>query len=247
MTGLYTAGENNTVSDVTDTIQVTDIANSDITANASITVEKRGQPPVCDTTIEPSTATIDSGGTLTFTAGIPEGDGCLEPDYTWQVDTDTNSQITPSDSSCFYQAGNNETGMLLTDTITVIDNANGTEAEVMVTVQYGRILSVFPRVLLSSRWMPLSHVIIIIGEDAGFNTTSRPTFTPDDSITTIGQIGLGNIMGVLVLISRNAEVETVDLAVTTTNGEGQEVTFTKDGPFKINLLPFILDESNKKP
>ena len=101
--------------------------------------------------------------------------------------------------------------------------------------------------MVFSEFWPLSHVIIIIGEDAGFNTTSRPTFTPDDSITTIGQIGLGNMMGVLVLVSRNSEVETIDLAVTTTNGEGQQVTFTKEDPFKINLLPFILDESNKKP
>jgi len=85
-----------------------------------------------------------------------------------------------------------------------------------------------------------------VGENTGFNTTSRSTFTPDDSITTIGQIGLGNIMGVLVLVSRNSEVKTIDLAVTTTNGEGQEVTFTKEDPFKINLLPFILDESKNK-
>ena len=247
MTGLYTAGENNTDSDVTDTIQVTDIDNGNITANASVTIEKDIPPPVCETTIEPSTATIDSGGSLTFTGAIAEGEGCLEPDYTWQIDTDIYSQITPSASSCFYQAGNNETGILLADTITLIDNANGTETEATVTVLYGKIVSVFPKVLLSSRWIPLSHVVIIVGEDTGFNTTSRPTFTPDDSITTIGQIGLGNIMGVLVLISRNAEEGTLNLAVTTTNGEGQEVTFTKDGPFKINLLPFILDESKHKP
>ena len=241
-TGFYTAGENNTDSDVADTIRVTDIANGDITANASVTVEKKGQPPVCNTTIEPSAMTIDSGETMTFTATIPEGEGCPEPDYTWQIDTDIHSEITPSVSSCFYQAGINRTGMLVTDTITIIDNANGTVTEAKVTILYGRIVGVFPDVLLSSRLIPLFHVMIIIGEDTCFNSTSRIIFTPDDAITTIGQIGLGNMMGVLVMISRNSEAGTVDLAVTTTNGEGQEVTFRNEDPFKINLLPFILDE-----
>jgi hypothetical protein len=85
--------------------------------------------------------------------------------------------------------------------------------------------------------------MIIFGEDTGFNVTSTPSFTPDTSITTIGQIGLGDLMGVLVLLSSNAEEGPVDLAVTTTNGAGQEVTFTKEDAFTINLLPFLLDES----
>ena len=124
---------------------------------------------------------------------------------------------------------------------------NGTETEATVTVLYGRIVGVFPPVLLSSRWIPLPYVMIIIGENTGFNATSTPTFTPDDSITTIVKIGLGNMMGVLLLVSPNSDDGSVDLAVTTTNGEGQEVTFTKEDAFRINLLPFILDEKGNKP
>jgi len=90
--------------------------------------------------------------------------------------------------------------------------------------------------------MPLPHVMIILGENTRFNATSKPIFTPDDYITNIAQIGSGNIMGVLVLVPPNTDAKSVDLSVSTINGEGQEVTFTMESPFKINLLPRIQDE-----
>ena len=241
-TGLYTAGT--TDAEVTDTIQVTDTAHGNITATALVTVTQV-TPPVCSITLEPSISTVDSGATITFTATVV-GEGCLAPDFDWEVETEINSEITADGASCFYEAGSNTTGILLDDTITVTDDANGTSESVTVTVLYGRITGVFPPALLSSRWLPLFHIMIIFGEDTGFNATSYPTFTPGDALTTIGQIGLGDLMGVLVLLSSNTEEGTVDLAVTTTNGASQEVTFTKDDAFTINLLPFLLDESEKQ-
>jgi plastocyanin len=238
-TGLYTAGTTDT--EVTDTIQVTDTAHGNITATASVTVTQV-TPPVCSITLEPSSSTVDSGATITFTATVV-GEGCLAPDFDWEVETEINSQITADGASCFYEAGNNTNGILLDDTITVTDDANGTSESVTVTVLYGRITGVFPPALLSSRWIPLPYIVLVFGEDTGFNATSYPTFTPDDALTTIGQIGLGDLMGVLILLAPNAETGPVDLSVTTTNGASQEVTFTKEDAFTINLLPFMLDES----
>jgi hypothetical protein len=49
-------------------------------------------------------------------------------------------------------------------------------------------------------------------------------------------------MGVLVLLAPNAGEGMVDLAITTTNGEGDNVTFTKEKALNIGLLPLILDD-----
>jgi hypothetical protein len=84
--------------------------------------------------------------------------------------------------------------------------------------------------------------MLIAGENAGFNGTSYPTFTPGGSITTLLQIGFGDLMGVLVLLAPNAGEGMVDLAITTTNGEGDNVTFTKEKALNIGLLPLILDD-----
>ena len=89
--------------------------------------------------------------------------------------------------------------------------------------------------------------MIIIGENTGFNATSYPTFDPDESIITLGKIGLENLMGVLLILYPQAEEGYVDLAVTTENGEGQEVTFTKEDAFRIGHFPIILDERENKP
>jgi hypothetical protein len=136
--------------------------------------------------------------------------------------------------------------MLLTDSLTVVDRANNTSAEAAVTVYYGRIKRVFPKVLFGSRWIPLTHIIYIIGEDTGFNRSSQPVFTPGDSITTIVKIGFRNFMAVLLLITPNAEQELIDLAVPMVNEEGQEVSFTKADMLSLKLLPFALDEKENK-
>jgi len=128
----------------------------------------------------------------------------------------------------------------------VNDNANRTTTSATVTVQYGRIINVFPNVILSSRWIPLAHMMIIMGENTRFNATSHTTFTSNESLTVIGKIGLDNIMGVLLLVPPSLSGGFLDLSVTTTNGEGQEVTFQKEDAFNIGLLPFILDERENK-
>ena len=100
----------------TDIIKVNDTLHYNISATTILDVISDFPPPpdVCDITIEPATATIDSEGTITFTATIPDGEGCLEPDYTWVIDTEIHSKITPGTSTCFYRAGSNKTGILFT-------------------------------------------------------------------------------------------------------------------------------------
>ena len=244
--GLYTAGINTTGAGVMDTVQVTDTDN-DATTSVEVTVLPQA-PPACDITVTPALSTIDSGKTVTFTASIKEV-GCLEPDFSWEIDSDpeVNSQITPTGATCLYTSGNNETGMLLDDIITISDSANGTSTDLTVSVLYGRILNVFPKTLFGSRWLYLPKVMFIIGEDTAFNGSTHPTFTPDDSITTIGQIGLGNLLGVLVLLPPEPEEGVVDLAVTTINGEGQTVVFPVEDALNIKLLPLGLDEEKNRP
>jgi hypothetical protein len=242
-TGLYTAGSNTTASDMTETVQVTDIThNATDTVDAVVTTIQ----PVCETVIDPSTATVDSEESMTFAAST-RGTGCLESDFAWQIETNVNSQINAAGASCFYQAGTNKTKMLHTDTITVVDRANGTSAEVAVTVYYGRIKKIFPGTLRSSRWSPLPYIIYIMGEDTEFNRTSWPYFTPVGSLMTIARIGFRDFMAALVLVSPNAEQERIDLSVPMVNEEGQEVTFTREDAFGIRLLPFGLDAKENKP
>jgi hypothetical protein len=239
-TGLYTAGNNDTTANVTDTIQVTDLTY-DLTDTGQVVV-LADTPPVCETIIEPATATVSSEGTITFTA-TTSGEDCLDPDYEWQIDSNIDSAITPDEStSALYQAGSNTTNSLQTDTITVVDVANETTAEATVTVSYGTIARVFPRVLFSSRWLPLPRIMFIVGNNTEFNRTSQPSFSPGDNITTIGKFAFGSFMTVLVLVASQVDEELIDLTVTTTNREGNEVTVTMDDATSILLLPFILDE-----
>ena len=144
-----------------------------------------------------------------------------------------------------HQPGNNETGMLLDDTITVSDSANGTSTDLTISVLYGKILNVFPKTLFGSRWLYLPKIMFIIGEDTAFNGSTYPTFTPGDSIIKIGQIGIGNLMSALVLLIPNPEEGVLDLAVTTVNGAGQTVVFPLEDALTIKLLPLMLDEKGK--
>ena len=101
-------------------------------------------------------------------------------------------------------------------------------------------------IFLSSRWLPLPHLMIIVGENTRFNTTSYVTFNPNDSIIVIGQIGFGNLMIAMVLVSPNTEESLVDVSATTMSGNGEIVTFIKENTFDINLLPFNLNEGSHR-
>lgn len=74
----------------------------------------------CSIIISPANVTVDSGDTIQF-AAIPSGT-CETPDYTWSVISLIGSTITQSG---LYHAGLNCTARDATDTLMVIDRANG--------------------------------------------------------------------------------------------------------------------------
>ena len=238
-TGAYTAGT--TGSETIDTIRVTDTAHCNVTATVEVIAKSKVTPVPCEITVDPSSALLDSGEGITLTA-TSGGEGCLEPEYTWRIDTDIHSKIITGGSECFYRAGTNKTGMLFTDTITVIDKANGISADATLTVHYGRIVRVFPKTLFASRWLYLPKIIVILGEDTDFNGTSYPTFSPDSSIITLGKIGIGNLMLAVVFLPPDMEGGAINLAVTTTNKAGQTAVFPMEDALNIKLLPLMMDE-----
>ena len=244
--GLYTVGDTTADSDVIDTIKVIDSIH-EVTSNVEVTVQPHA-PAICDIILTPSISTIGSGKKVSFNASI-DGERCEDPVFTWSINTDfeVNSYIDPNGENCLYTAGNNETGMLLDDIISVSDSSNETSKDITVSVLYGRILHVFPKTLFVSRWLPLIQLVITVGEGTAFDRSSYTTFMPDDSITTIGQIGLGNLMGVLLLISSRPEEGSIDLTVTTINDADQTVVFPLDDAFNINLLPPMFDENENNP
>jgi len=88
----------------------------------------------CFISIEPETAEVVSGQTLSFTV-IPEGD-CDDPDYEWSVTKDIGSSI---DQNGNYKAGINfDLSNAATDVVTVVDHGNGDiTVEATVTVSRG--------------------------------------------------------------------------------------------------------------
>ena len=70
-------------------------------------------------TINPSSATVYSGDTLTLEAHT-SGVDCEPGNYEWSISSDIGSMIEDG----AYTAGNNDTGSQVTDVITVVDHAN---------------------------------------------------------------------------------------------------------------------------
>ena len=83
----------------------------------------------CTVIISPSSAAVFEGGTQTFSAST-SGQGCKTAAYTWSVASTIGSTITQHG---VYTAGSTDT--IVTETITVIDTANGgIYAQAVVTV-----------------------------------------------------------------------------------------------------------------
>jgi hypothetical protein len=115
--GLYHAGQTNLV--VTDTVTVTSASTSQY-ASAVVTVT-----PPCTITIQPSAATVFCIETRVFTA---QTTGTCGP-FTWSVDSTIGSVITKDG---VYNAGQNLTDKIVTDTITVASGKASATATVKV-------------------------------------------------------------------------------------------------------------------
>ena len=153
--GLYTAGTNNTLSNISETVTITDSTNCAV-ATATITVKgirvtTTTTIPITPTTTtsipETTTTTVPVTPTTTTTpitcalavnpqlASVNPSDTvtftaselgeCDSPDYEWAILTNTDSSLTPAGTTCIYQAGKNDGAEPFTDIITVTDSAHG--------------------------------------------------------------------------------------------------------------------------
>ena len=235
--GLFTAGANTTESVVDETVKVTDTAHENKFATAIVAVNiKETPPPECEVKINPSSATVFSGDILTLTASTI-GEECNPGDYEWSITaTEIESTI---DQEGNYTAGSNDTGSQVTDTITVVDHANGDISESAVIVveseELVKNVTVFPPVLLGSRWIPLPYMLLISGEDTNFNLRSTISFEPAEDILKLFQFGFGKVMFVMVFLGANPQEGAVNIIITT----GGEVAV---GEIAIELLPSPLRE-----
>lgn len=127
-TGAYTAGYNDTCSDVTEIIKVTDL-DHDVTDTASVMVEV----PVCEVMISPSSAMVKSGMEVKFTAVTTCDGKDVEGIYQWEIISTIGSRIDAITGT--YTAGNNPTDYDVTDTIRVTDTVHcNNTANVKITV-----------------------------------------------------------------------------------------------------------------
>jgi len=227
--GLFTAGDNTTESEIEETVRVTDITHQNKSATARVTVNKEDHPPECEVRINPSLATVSSGDTLTLSADTI-GDECKPGVYEWSIDTEIESTI---DQEGNYTAGINDTGSQITDIITVVDHANAdisSSADIKVESEgTGKIVNVFPPVLRGSRWIPLPYFLLIIGEDTNFNLSSTISFESED-ILKLARLGFGDILLALVLLKASPQEGAVNFTIST---KGENVT----GEITIELLP----------
>jgi len=235
--GLFAAGANTTESVVEETVKVTDTTHENEFATATVTINvKETPPPECEVKINPSSATVFSGDILTLTASTI-GEECNPGDYEWSITATEIGSIIDQEGN--YTAGSNDTESQVTDTITVVDHANGDISEsAVIAVESEELVknvTVFPPVLLGSRWIPLPYILLIIGEDTKFDLNSTIYFEPEGDVLKLFQFGFGNIMFAMVFLSASPQEGTVNIII---NTGGEVVT----GEITIRLLPFPLAE-----
>jgi len=225
--GLFMAGENSTGSDVEEIVQVTDTAHGNETATAEVTIKTKKVSPVCEVAVNPSSATVSSHDSLMLSASTL-GDDCMPGEYEWSIASAIGSTV---DGEGNYTAGGNDTGSQVNDVVTVVDHANGaisgTASITVASEGTGHTLSIFPPTLLGFRWMPWLHILLMRGEDAGFNLRSGISFQPGDDIVELFHFGFGDSMVAFIVL--RADPREGPVVVTVSTGENAatgELTIT---------------------
>lgn len=234
--GLFAAGENTADDEIEEMVKVTDTAHEDKSATATVTIQvNEPPPPGCEVAINPSSATVASGDTLTLSAST-KGEECEPGDYEWSVDTDIGSVV---DQEGKYTAGMNNTGSQADDVIMVVDHANADiSGSATITVESegtGKHASILPANLLGLRWIPLSYVLLIVGDDTNFNLRSTVSFDPGEDIVKLFHIGFGKMMLAVIILRANPQDGTVTVTI---NTDGEIAT----GELTIKVLSLPLDD-----
>jgi len=166
--GIYASGNNDTGTPVTDTVTVTDIANS-VTDTATVCVGDID----CGLTISPSSQTVSSGKTIQFS--VDKSAECnLAESYSWKVSSTIGSSIS---SSGLYTAGSNNTPNDITETVTVTDSNNCVTATATLTVK-GVIV-----ITTTIPFTPTTTVPPVTTTIPSDTTTTTPLLTTTTTIT----------------------------------------------------------------
>lgn len=187
--GLFVAGNNETESDIQETVKVTDIDHGNASDIATVTIKRKEKPiPECEVTITPSTKTIYTGEIVTFSAATTCDEEPVEGTYSWSVDSSIESDI---DGSGFYTSGHTDTDV--TDTVTVTDTANGDVANAATVNVIGTYIEVCPDPMLRSRWIGLLYLMTIQGTNTNFAAfNSEVSFDPENSVFALPPLILGS-------------------------------------------------------
>jgi hypothetical protein len=213
--GLFMSGENSTGSPVEETVRVTDTIHENTTATADVTIKIKKVTPECEVALNPSSATVFSRDTLMLSASTL-GDDCIPGEYEWSIDSAIGSTVDHGGS---YTAGGNDTGPQVTDVVTVVDHANGdisgTASITVGSEGTGNTLSIFPSLLRGFRRMPWLHILLIRGEDAGFNLRSRISFQPGDDIVELFHFRFGDSIVAFIILRADPQEGPVEVTVST--------------------------------
>lgn len=235
--GLFFAGNNQTDSDVQETVKVTDRAHNNASASAVVTIKRKEIPiPECEVTITPSTETIYTRETISFAAEtICDGEPA-QGTYLWSVNSTIESTI---DDSGLYTSALTDTEV--TDTITVTDTAHGNVTDTVSVSVIGTYIEIWPDPMLRSHLMWLPALIFINGTNTHFDLTTTISFTPAAEVTPLFQLyWCPTLMWSFALINPNFnQVETSPLTITAST---PAVSETIHDTIDLSMLPWILKE-----
>ena len=165
--------------------------------------------------VNPSAATVFSRDTIVLLASTL-GDDCMPGEYEWSIESAIDSTV---DQEGNYIAGSNGTGSQVNDVVTVVDHANDAiSGTATITVESeGTVnhVSIVPSTLLGFRGMPWMHILLMRGENAGFNLRSRISFEPGDDIVQLFHFGFGDTLFAFIILRANPQEGPVQVTVST--------------------------------
>jgi hypothetical protein len=208
---------------------------SSATTTAAFTTTTTAAPSFCSLIINPSAVNVVAKQAVNFAAQLTDA-ACAPPQLHWSVESSIGSTI---DENGNYVAGENDAGADATDTILVVDYANGTGARALVNISgvpAGGISSISPVTITSSRWRQRLHLLVIHTEQGGLKMSSRLSFNPAGAIRTLSTLASGNTMIALVSVKPNVQGH-YDVMITT----GNTTTYTKKDGLTVNMAVWALD------
>ena len=206
---IEVSGENTSTTTSVSYTTTTVPATTTLSSTTTTTIE----PAACTITLTPAAITVDSEEQVAFSATVT-GVDCDSSQLQWSVVSAIGSTI---DENGNYQAGINNTGAMLSDTVEVLDSANNISAASAVIVSAlpaVEITRITPKTIYSSSWRSRINLLVIKSEQGNFNKTSKLIFNPKGDITPLGSIAAGRIMIAFVSVKPNVQGQ-YDVTVST--------------------------------